>query len=1539
MAEKLGSAILELRTDNKGFSKGIKDAENLANKFGKTLSKNQLIAIGLGTAVAGAMAVVVKAGLNAAIEFESSFAGIRKTVNATEAEFAALEKGMRDLSKTIPVNVNELNAIGEAAGQLGIKTENILGFTEVMAKLGVATNLSSDQAATALARLANITQLPQDQFDRLGSTIVELGNNFATTEAEIVEMGLRLAGAGAQIGLTEAQILGFGAALSSVGIEAEAGGSAFSKLFIQIASAVETGNADLVLFANAAGQTAEEFRKSFEEDAAGAINEFISGLADLKESGGSIIAVLEELGITEVRIRDAILRAAGAGDLLTKSLKTGTRAFEENVALQNEAEQRFKTTEKRIELLKNKIDDLTLSIGQVFLPAFNKVIDALIVFVDTVSGANNSVEKFREEQGLLASSLDATALKITLAAQKNNNELKPAVQGMTSATMSLAKEQKNLGKSFSDNIPIIGDAIDKLLEWTALSPQAIQATRDIAKKAKEEAEALRNEAILLNAEASFGSVAFAEYGEKLLETAGGLREVKKEAGGGGGGGGGGGFKPLKEGADKAKDAADALKDEIANLLAEIEKVGKTPAEIVKIEGALKGVTAKSKELGEEWERLSLIKLGKEAIESLKNATQELKRQQLEIIATADELITFKVRLEEVRLAEAGLAIGSEEARAALAAYRLELEKLDFVTEIDKMLKGGKLFDPFTRGFLKFQDQIVKFSEKAKDELSSLDEFIGNVASNISDTIANMLTAAFTGNFDDIKRSWKDMLKNMLNIFAQFAAAIITNPIRIALDATLGGGGGGMNLGAGLGGLLGGIGESFRSLGSLVLGEFAGFAGFAGTLSAALPAIGVIAAAAFTAVSVIGELMKKTPRLDIDFDSVKTEIGRRAAVISEILDPKFFADSIAQISVKRGGVGLGAGGDSAIKKLIQERLEQTIEGIQAIISTLPTEIFKQLNETLLSAELDIDTVIGGERLLEFDAKGKKIAEKFQAFIEGELPAKLFAAIRESFFDPAFQALGVSADATQNMIDQFLSDLESAGSREARGQVGQAFLEDFATFVDAFNVLSGNAGDAIGAALNQINALSTTIGFDAVPSIAELDRQLAEFVRTADVDGVKAILELRNAISQLKAEILASISSIIGNIQSLNATIAAFGGASVDVTGFLNQAVGSIMDMLSQPGLSIGEQEALLGDLMGFANQLLAEEQAAFNAAQEEQTKAAEAQQAAIQNTINSLNAEKQRIEAAHNARIDALNEELRIVQDLESLINGIRQNIQDLLFAPGGPESVFERISRAQAEVSKLFAELQGAGPEEQAEIGARLQDMLNELNALRQEGFQAPSPESDALFRAIVGGLEMLEGLIEPARSSEDIQASIESLTAQNQAVLESIDAQIQSSQTRIAQISEQTSRNTFKMSEELQSLFEYIRGEQIRILEERLSQLGEVADVGLADIAGIEQDQLVVLRSIADALGAVPSMANGGFVPPGQNTLAMLHGGMSGEDVIPRARGGARGNVSVSLTLPPISFAPGQVVNVDMFMRELKTKLHDRRISDEIVKIVRGRT
>ncbi|MDP2712312.1 MAG: phage tail tape measure protein [Solirubrobacteraceae bacterium] len=346
-----------------------------------------------GAALLGAGAAATKI----AVSFESSFAGVRKTVDASEAEFSKLSKGLRAMSREIPVTANEMAGIAEAAGQLGIETKNILGFSRTMADLGVATNMSSDQAATSLARLANITQMPQTEFDRLGSTIVELGNNLATTEGEIVEMGLRLAGAGKQVGMTEDQILSFGGALSSVGIAAEAGGSAFSRVFVDMAVAVQDGDDKLDLFAKTAGMTGSEFQRAFEKDASGATIAFIEGLGKIKDSGGDVFGTLKDLGFSQLRVRDSLLRASGAGDLFRRSMKLGSQAWKENNALTKEAEQRYDTTESKLKILKNVFTDTGIVLGSKVLPPLADAAQAMASFVSNAIDGKGPIGDLKDQ--------------------------------------------------------------------------------------------------------------------------------------------------------------------------------------------------------------------------------------------------------------------------------------------------------------------------------------------------------------------------------------------------------------------------------------------------------------------------------------------------------------------------------------------------------------------------------------------------------------------------------------------------------------------------------------------------------------------------------------------------------------------------------------------------------------------------------------------------------------------------------------------------------------------------------------------------------------------------------------------------------------------------------------------------------------------------------------------------------------------------------------------------------------------------------------
>ena len=483
----------------KKFGDQMHSAGGKLKSFGGDLAPISLAAAALS-------GVVLKVGS----DFESSFAGVIKTVNGTETQLASLRQGIRDMAQEIPLSTTELNGIAEAAGQLGIKTENILDFTRTMADLGVTTNLSSTEAASSLARLSNIMGTNQSDFDRMGSTIVALGNNFATTEAEIVAMAMRLAGAGKQIGLTEAEVFGFATALSSLGVEAEAGGSAISRVFVEVEKSIALGNDKLAIFADIAGQSVEDFSAAFKEDAAGTMTEFIKKLGEVQDSGGSVSVLLTDLGLDGIRVADSLKRAANSGDLLNNALALGADAWEDNTALAKEAEQRYATFESQIKILWNSLKDVAITLfdsirpilTEIIIPALKDLVDilasvsgaftqlpqsaqlAVMAFVGLVAIASPLIILI----GTLISSLGTITAAFGTAAASGTifgTVLTgiAAAAGPVVAVIGTALAGYALGR-FIGSIDIAGNSVDewvqKLFNWGESIPSVKQDTEDLA---------------------------------------------------------------------------------------------------------------------------------------------------------------------------------------------------------------------------------------------------------------------------------------------------------------------------------------------------------------------------------------------------------------------------------------------------------------------------------------------------------------------------------------------------------------------------------------------------------------------------------------------------------------------------------------------------------------------------------------------------------------------------------------------------------------------------------------------------------------------------------------------------------------------------------------------------------------------------------------------------------------------------------------------------------------------------------------------------
>ena len=383
---KLGDSLI------KGGDKIKTFGDNISSFGGK-------LTTGLTAPLVASVGLITKA----AIDYESAFAGVKKTVDETATvSYQKLSDGIRQMAKELPASAVEIANVAEVAGQLGIKTEDILSFSRTMIDMGESTNLSAEEAATAIAKIANIMGLTSDEYSRFGAAVVDLGNNFATTEKDIVEMTNRLAAGGKLAGLSTADILGLATAMSSVGIEAEAGGTAMTQTLTAIGNAVSlTGKGaadDLNLIAKTAGMTSEEFQQAWKEKPVVALQSFIKGLQEAQDKGVNMNAILMQLGMTGVRQSNMLKSLALASDKMGQAVDRSNKAWKENTALTNEANKRYETTESQLKMFKNQVTDLAIEFGGPLLKALREGLKAGKPWIETLAKMAKQFSSMSEEQ-------------------------------------------------------------------------------------------------------------------------------------------------------------------------------------------------------------------------------------------------------------------------------------------------------------------------------------------------------------------------------------------------------------------------------------------------------------------------------------------------------------------------------------------------------------------------------------------------------------------------------------------------------------------------------------------------------------------------------------------------------------------------------------------------------------------------------------------------------------------------------------------------------------------------------------------------------------------------------------------------------------------------------------------------------------------------------------------------------------------------------------------------------------------------------------
>ncbi|MCW2749266.1 MAG: Phage tail tape measure protein, partial [Aeromicrobium sp.] len=369
--QKWETSLGQLEADMMALEKSIDDHANAAlRRQHDAMDKTGRAAVTFGAVVAAGFALTA----NEAVKWESAWTGVTKTTSGSAAQMDELEGQLRSLAGILPSTHEEIAAVAEAAGQLGIARQDLAAFTKVAIDLGQTTNMSADDAATSLAQLMNIMRTAPDLVDHLGNTLVALGNHGASTESQIVNMALRVAGAGHLIGLTEADVLGLSSSMANLGVAAELGGGAMSRVLLIIYTAMKDGGDQAAQFAHLAGMSADKFSQKWSNDPVRALDSLFQGMGRVQDGGGNLITTLADLGIKGTQNLQVVLRLAGAGDELTTSLDQSATSWEKNNALLIEAEKRYGTTESQIALARNQLRDSAIDIGNMLLPALASVV-------------------------------------------------------------------------------------------------------------------------------------------------------------------------------------------------------------------------------------------------------------------------------------------------------------------------------------------------------------------------------------------------------------------------------------------------------------------------------------------------------------------------------------------------------------------------------------------------------------------------------------------------------------------------------------------------------------------------------------------------------------------------------------------------------------------------------------------------------------------------------------------------------------------------------------------------------------------------------------------------------------------------------------------------------------------------------------------------------------------------------------------------------------------------------------------------------------
>lgn len=431
----------------------------------------------LGGVAATAAGLIAFLSGKIAVELESALADVRKTTGLTTKELNELRKDFNRLSTEIPVTTKELLGISAVAGQLGIRGKrNLVDFTEALAQLSVATDVTGEEGATNLARFLQATGTAASEMGsaakEAGNVLNELENTTAATADQILQTTQYSAQLATRFRLSKPDILGIGAAILSVGQKAEASGTALSKMFTDIEQAAIDGGSKLEAFADITGVTTEEFRELALNNPIDAFELFIRGVGKAADGGANLTGILSELGIREERQLRVVSSLAGNYEILTQALNTARKEAKEESSLQREVSVRLDTVAAKAKILANRFAVLGQAIGFFLLPAMRWLLD---VFDAILTPVSNFLSKLGE------SKVDAFTREVNGLAEafEGVEDVSEFNEALDSVSASLKGKALEVWEDYREEVGLTVDEVEKIPGAVAEALNAIIAAKTI----------------------------------------------------------------------------------------------------------------------------------------------------------------------------------------------------------------------------------------------------------------------------------------------------------------------------------------------------------------------------------------------------------------------------------------------------------------------------------------------------------------------------------------------------------------------------------------------------------------------------------------------------------------------------------------------------------------------------------------------------------------------------------------------------------------------------------------------------------------------------------------------------------------------------------------------------------------------------------------------------------------------------------------------------------------------------------------------------